>query len=75
MPSFRRVLDYVLSGGTERRAFVSTPEQRNKNVNKYLISSSGDRTHNQSVTVKSHFVPLRHYWPRPELCIILNICD
>ena len=31
--------------------FASTPERRNENinVNKYFISSSGDRTHNQSV--------------------------
>ena len=30
---------------------TSTPEQRNRNINlsKYFISSSGDRTHNQSV--------------------------
>ena len=41
----------MFSGGTQRRAFASTPERRNENinVNKYLISSSGDRTHNQSV--------------------------
>ena len=41
--------------------FASTPERRNKNiiVNKYFISSSGDRTHNQSI-LQSHFVPLRH---------------
>ena len=43
---------------------ISTPERRNENINlsKYLISSSGDRTHNQSV-LQSHFVPLRHDWP------------
>ena len=43
---------------------TSTPERRNGNINlnKYFISSSGDRTHNQSV-LQSHFVPLRHDWP------------
>ena len=40
--------------------FASTPERRNEN--KYFTSSSGDRTHNQSV-LQSHFVPLRHDWP------------
>ena len=41
----------VLSGGTQRLAFASTPEQTNENisVNKYVISSDEDRTHNQSV--------------------------
>ena len=54
----------VLSGRTQRRA-SSTPERRNGdiNLNKYFISSSGDRTHNQSV-LQSHFVPLRHAWPQ-----------
>ena len=39
-------------------------ERRNGNINltKYFISSSGDRTHNQSV-LQSHFVPLHHDWP------------
>ena len=39
----------VLSGRTPR--FASTPERRNGNINlsKYFISSSGVRTHNQSV--------------------------
>ena len=48
----------VLSGRIQRR---STPERRNGNINlsKYFISSSGDRTHNQSV-LQSHLVPLRH---------------
>ena len=43
---------------------TSTPERRNGklNLSKYFISSSGDRTHNQSV-LQSHFVPLRHDWP------------
>ena len=41
----------VLSGRIQRRTFPSTPERRkeNINVNKYFISSSGDRTHNQSI--------------------------
>ena len=44
---------------------ASTPERRNGNINssKYFISSSGDRTHNQSV-LQSHFVSLCHDWPR-----------
>ena len=44
--------------------FASTPERINGNItlSKYFISSSGDRTHHQSV-LKSHFVPLRHDWP------------
>ena len=43
--------------------FASTPVRKNRNIhfNKYFISSSGDRTHNQSV-LQSHFVPLRHDW-------------
>ena len=51
----------VFSGGTQRRAFASTPERRNENINinKYFFSSSGDRTHNQSI-LQSHFVPRRH---------------
>ena len=41
----------VLSGGTQRRDFPSTPEWRNENinVNNYFISSSGNRIHNQSI--------------------------
>ena len=43
----------------------STLERRNGNINlsKYFISSSEDRTHNQSV-LQSQLVPLRHDWPR-----------
>ena len=37
-------------------------EMKNINLNKYFISSSGDRTHNQSV-LQSHLVPLRYDWP------------
>ena len=42
---------------------ASTLERRNVNINlsKYFISSSEDRTHNQSV-LQSHFVPLRYDW-------------
>ena len=45
--------------------FASTPERRNgnMNLNKYLISWSGDRTYNQS-RLQSHFEPVRHYWPQ-----------
>ena len=54
----------VLSGRTQRRALPATPERRNRNINlsKYFISSSGDRTNDHSV-LQSHFVPLRHDWP------------
>ena len=38
----------VLSGGTQGRA-LPRHQNENVNVNKYFISSSGDRTHNQSV--------------------------
>ena len=44
--------------------FDWTPKRRNGIIlNKYLISSSGDRTHKQS-RLQSHFVPMRHAWPR-----------
>ena len=48
------------SGGIAKIA----PERRNGNIHlsKYFISSSGLRTHNQSV-LQSHFVPLRQDWP------------
>ena len=42
-PSDESWMYYVLSGGTQRRAFVSLPEQRNENI-KYFISLSGNRT-------------------------------
>ena len=43
--------------------FASTPEWRNENinVNKYFISTSGYRFHNQSILL-SHFVNLRRDW-------------
>ena len=46
-------------------SFTRTPERRNGNINlrKYFVSSSLDRTHNQSV-LQSHLVPLRHDWPQ-----------
>ena len=47
--------------------FALYPVRRNENVNKYFISSSGDRTHNQSI---SHFMPLRHDWPQFDVNII-----
>ena len=52
--------------------FTWTPELTNGNINlnKYLISSCGDGTHNQSV-LQSHFVPLRHDWPHT---ILIFIC-
>lgn len=37
--------DHVLSGGTQRNAFVLKPKQRNENIFfLYLISSNGKRT-------------------------------
>ena len=44
--------------------FISIPEPGNENIhlNKYFMSSSGDRTHKQSI-LQSHFGPLRHDWP------------
>ena len=55
----------VLSCRNQRRAFASTPERKNGNINlsKYFISSSADRTHNQSV-LQSHFMSLRHDCPQ-----------
>ena len=45
--------------------FASTPERTNENinVNKYFTSSSGYRTHNQSI-LQSHLVSLRHDRPK-----------
>ena len=60
--TFRRVLEALrVEWRNSTPHFTSTPERRN--VNKYFISSSGDRTHNQSI-LQSHFVPLRHNWPQ-----------
>ena len=52
----------VLSGRTQRRA-CRRHQSGIINSSKYFISSSGDRTHNQSV-LQSHFEPLRHDWPQ-----------
>ena len=49
---FRR--HYVLSGRTQRRAL----HRHHSEEMEIKISSSGNRTHNQSV-LQSHFVPLR----------------
>ena len=46
----------MLSGRTQRHALP----RHHINLSKYFISSSGDRTHNQSIL---HFVLLRHDWP------------
>ena len=53
----------VLSGRKQRRALPRHQSEENGNINlsKYFTSSSGDRTHNQSV-LQSHLVPLRHDW-------------
>ena len=42
--------------------FASTPERRNENINlnKYFISSNGDRTHNQSIYSHTSFMDLIH---------------
>ena len=44
--------DCVLSGGTQRRA-LPRHQSENINLNKYLISSIGDPTHNQ-LRLQSH---------------------
>ena len=74
----------MLSGGTQRRAFALTPERRseniNVNINKYLISSNRDRTHNQSI-LQAQFVLLRHdchderYYCHKLLNVLLYIID
>ena len=53
---------------------ASTPERRNGNINlsKHFISSSGDRTHNQSV-LQSHFVPLRPAGPLYKILLEVKI--
>ena len=60
----------VLRGRNQRRALPRHQSEENGNINlsKYLISSSGDRTHNQSI-LQSHFVPLRHDWPHIKIII------
>ena len=64
VPHFLPSSESIVIGNSTPR-FASTPERRNENinVNKYFISSSGDRTHNQSI-LQSHFVALRHDWTR-----------
>ena len=55
--------------------FLSTPERKNDLftfVNKYFVSSSGNRTHNQLI-LHSHFVPLCYDWPQNILIIFLNL--
>ena len=60
----------VLRGGTRHSAFSRHQgDEMKMNVSKYFISSSGDRTHNQSI-LQAHFVLLRHEWPQQ---IIRNI--
>ena len=66
MFSVPRILEALLAewpNSTPR--FALRPDRRNGNINlnKYLISSSGDRIHNQS-RLQSHFMPLRHDRPR-----------
>ena len=73
-PIFHRILEALrIEYWYSTSHFVSTPERRNKNINlnKYFISSNGDRTHNQSI-LQTHFVPLRHDGPRRMVYIILN---
>ena len=50
----------MLSGGTQLHALPRPPEQRSENV-KYLISSYGNGTLNQS-RLQSYSSPLRHDW-------------
>ena len=61
-PTFCRILEALrVKWQNSTPLFTSTPERRNGNIYlcKYFISSSGDRTHNQSV-LQSHIVPLCH---------------
>ena len=60
-PSFRRILALRAEG----RNCASTPERINgkNNLNKYLISSNRNRTHNQSL-LQSHFAPLGQDCPQ-----------
>ena len=46
-PNWRRVPPWrgVYISGIQRRAFASTAERRNENI-QYYISTNGDRTHN-----------------------------
>ena len=51
-PTFCRILEALrVERQNSTPRLTSTPEQRNENINlnKYFISSSGDRTHSQSV--------------------------
>ena len=64
-PTFCRILEALrVEWQNSTPHLASTPERRNGNINlsKYFISSSGIRTHNQSV-LQSHLVPLRHDRP------------
>ena len=75
-PIFCRILEALrVEWQNSTPRFASTPKRRNGNINlsKYLISSNGDRTHNQSV-LQSHFVPLRHDWSRSHINFIFVIC-
>ena len=65
-PTFCRILEALrVDWQNSTSRCTSVPERKNGNIdlNKYFISSSGDRTHNQSV-LQSHFVSLRHDWPQ-----------
>ena len=74
-PLFFGGIAYLLSGGTQRHAFPSTPERRNENinVNKYLLEWASNP---QPVDLQAHFVPLRHDWPldlNDLLVLVINI--
>ena len=72
--TFRRILEALrIEWRNSTPSFAWTPWRRNGNMNfnKYLISSSGDRTHNQS-HLQSQFVPLGLDWPDIHMYIRLN---
>ena len=65
-PTFCRIMEAMrVKRQNSTPRFALTTERRNGNINlsKYFISSSGNRTHNQSV-LQSHLVPLRHDRPQ-----------
>ena len=61
VPIFLRILEALRDERNSMPRSASTPEQRkgNINLNKYFISSCGDRTHNQSL-LQAYFVPPHH---------------
>ena len=62
LPTFLRIREVLRVGfGNSTPRFASTTELRNENIhlNKYFISSNGNRTHHLSI-LQSHFEPYKH---------------